>query len=311
MGASDTRRVLVTGATGLIGVRLVRALRDEGYAPQCLSRDVARAAQRLPEGAEAVAWNGRTPPRGALAGTAAVVHLAGEPVFAGRLTARRRAAIRDSRIVSTRQLVQSMGELPAAERPGAFLCASAVGYYGSRGDEILDEASPPGTGFLAEVCVDWEAEAARATAAGVRTCSLRIGIVLAREGGALPKMALPVRLGLGGPLGDGRQWVPWIHVDDLVALMLTVVRDARADGVVNAVAPEPVRNLELTRAIARVLRRPALLRAPAFAVRAALGELAEELLGSRRVLPKRASELGFRFRHPTLETALAAELAGS
>jgi uncharacterized protein (TIGR01777 family) len=303
------RRVLVTGATGLIGGRLVRALRREGYAPQCLSRDARRAAKLLPGGAVPIEWDGRTPPRDALAGAAAVIHLSGEPVFGGRLGARRRAAIRDSRVASTNRLVDAMAELPEAERPRAFLCASAVGYYGSRGEEILDEASPPGRGFLADVCRDWETAAARAGDSSIRTCSLRIGIVLAREGGALAKLALPIRLGIGGPLGDGRQWVPWIHAVDVVGLMLFLLREEGAQGPVNAVAPEPVRNRELARAVARVLRRPALLRAPAFALRAALGELADELLGSRRVLPKRAQELGFHFEHPTLASALEAELA--
>ena len=306
---TSEKRILVTGATGLIGGRLVRALRRKGYAPQCLSRDARRAVRRLPDGAVAVEWDGRTPPCDALAGSAAVIHLAGEPVFAGRLSAQRRAAIRDSRVASTNRLVDAISELAEAERPSAFLCASAVGYYGSRGEEILDEASPPGHGFLADVCRDWEAAASRAADGGVRTCSLRIGIVLAREGGALAKLALPFRLGLGGPLGVGRQWVPWIHADDVVALMLFLLREERAQGPVNAVAPEPVRNLELTRVIARVLRRPARLRAPAFALRAALGELADELLGSRRVLPKRAQELGFRFEHPSIASALEAELA--
>ena len=173
----------------------------------------------------------------------------------------------------------AIGALPAPQRPRVLVSASAVGYYGSRGDEILDEDAAPGQGFLAEVCRAWEAEALAAARHGVRCVVLRIGIVLAREGGALPRMALPFRAGLGGRLGDGRQWFPWIHADDVVSLIRAALRDDAYTGPVNAVAPEPVRNAELTRALARVLHRPALFAVPAFALRAALGELSGELLG--------------------------------
>jgi uncharacterized protein len=279
-----------------------------------LTRNPARA--RLPVGgaergeatAEAVAWDGTHAPRAALCGAAAVVHLAGEPVFAGLPTPARRARIYDSRIGSTEDLAESLGQLAPEKRPPVLVCASAVGYYGSRGEELLDESAAPGESFLARVCVAWEAAAARAALHGVRVVQLRIGIVLAREGGALPKMVLPFRLGLGGPLGDGRQWVPWIHLDDLVALIQKVLADASIVGPVNAVAPLPVRNAELTAEIARQLHRPAFLRVPGFAVRALLGEVAIELLGSRRVVPERARNAGFRFAHEKLSSALAAEL---
>jgi uncharacterized protein (TIGR01777 family) len=236
------------------------------------------------------------------------VHLAGEPVFAVPFSAARRALIHDSRIRSTEDLAESLGELAPEERPRALVCASAVGYYGSRGEELLDESSAPGEGFLAQLCVAWEAAAAKAASHGVRVASLRIGIVLAREGGALPKMALPIRFGLGGPLGNGRQWVPWIHIDDLVALIRKALSDGSLSGPVNAVAPVPARNVELTAEIARRLHRPALLRVPGFAIRALLGELAGELLGSRRAVPLRALRAGFQFTHETLSTALAVEL---
>ena len=184
-----------------------------------------------------------------------------------------------------------------------------MGFYGSRGDDPLDETAAPGSDFLTDVCRSWEAAAAEAENAGVRVVSLRIGIVLAREGGALPLMALPFRFGLGGALGSGRQWVPWIHVDDVVALFAAALEDERFRGAVNAVSPSPVRNRELTRALAAALHRPAWFRVPGFALRTLLGDLASELLASRRVVPRCASEAGFAFAVPDLESALALELS--
>jgi hypothetical protein len=299
--------ILLSGATGLIGGRLLPALGREGHA--------VRALTRRPESAPPLAaphrwlrWDGSRVAPEAVAGAEGVVHLAGEPVFAGRLTAARRERILASRVESTRSLVAAIGALPQPERPRVLVCASAVGFYGSRGDERLEEEAPPGRGFLAEVCRAWEAEALAAARHGVRCVTLRIGIVLAREAGALPKMALPFRLGLGGRLGDGRQWVPWIHADDVVSLIRAALRDDGYAGPLNAVAPEPVRNAELTRALARVLHRPAFFAVPAFALRAALGELSGELLGSRRCVPRRALARGFSFRFATLEPALAEEL---
>jgi uncharacterized protein (TIGR01777 family) len=299
--------VVVTGATGLVGRRLLPRLQDEGYAVRALSRH--------PEGGlagadEVLAWNGRSAPREALFRARAVVHLAGEPVFAGRLSEPRKRRIRDSRVESARDIAQVLADLPEDDRPDTYVCASAVGYYGSRGDEILSEEAPPGEGFLAEVCIDWEAAAAEASALGVRTASLRIGIVLAREGGALPGLRRLFSLGLGGRLGDGRQWFPWIHVDDLVSLIVTTLADPGYRGPVNATAPEPVRNAELTRELARAVHRPAWFAVPGPVLRLALGELAEELLGSRRAVPQRALAAGFRFAYPTLGEALAAELGG-
>lgn len=300
------RSVLVTGASGLVGRRLVQALRDDGLRVQAATRRPERAA--LPAGVEAVGWDGTRLPARALAGLEALVHLSGEPVFGGPLTRARRERVFRSRIDSTRALVDGMAELPSAERPKAFVCASAVGYYGSRGDDRLDESAPPGGGFLADLCVAWEEEARRAAAHGVRTVSLRIGVVLAREGGALAPLLRVFGLGLGGRLGSGAQWVPWIHAGDLVSLCRVAAVDPRYSGAVNAVAPEPVRNRELTRELAMRLHRPALLAVPAFALRALLGELSGELLGSRRVVPRRAIEAGFAFAHPDLASALAAEL---
>jgi len=306
----DARAVLVTGATGLVGSRIVAALlaRAAKREVRVLSRDPETAARRLDPRVAAVGWNGVDPPAAALDGCDGVLHLAGEPVFGGLPTAARRRRIRDSRVDSTRALVRAIGELPAAARPRSLVCASAVGFYGDRGDERLDEDAGVGEGFLAEVCRDWEAAAAEAERYGVRSAQLRIGIVLAREGGALPRIALPFRFGAGGRIGSGRQWVPWIHIDDLVALFLATLDDEALRGPINAVAPEPVRNAELTRVLGRVLARPTLLPVPGFALRAALGELAGELLGSRRVVPARALAHGFAFEHADLEAALTREL---
>jgi uncharacterized protein (TIGR01777 family) len=304
--SEQPQTVLITGATGLVGKRLVRALLADRCTVRAATRTPANA--RLPGGVEAVGWDGVMIPSARVAGCDALVHLAGEPVFGGLLTKTRRERIYTSRIDSTRALVESIGRLPAAERPKVLVCASAVGYYGDRGDERLHESAAPGSGFLADLCVAWEEEARAAAALGVRTVSLRIGIVLAREGGALASLARLFRLGLGGRVGSGAQWVPWIHVDDLVAMIVAALRDERWSGAVNAVAPNPVTNAELTRELARAVRRPALLPAPAFAVRAALGDIAGEILGSRRVIPARAAELGFRFRIESLERALEAEL---
>jgi uncharacterized protein (TIGR01777 family) len=299
------RTLVVSGATGLIGGRLIAAL-GAGVRVRALTRDPARA--ELGGGCEAVAWDGRRAPSEALAGVDGIVHLAGEPLFGGLPTPGRLRRIRASRIDSTRSFVAALAALPADRRPRALLCASAVGIYGDRGEEELPEQAAPGTGFLAELCRDWETAAIAAGAYGVRVVCLRFGIVLAREGGALPLLARVFGLGLGGRLGSGRQWVPWVHVDDAVALVRRALDDASVRGAWNVVAPGCVRNAELTRALAAQVRRPAWLPAPALAVRAALGPLAGELLGSRRVVPARALAAGHRFAQPELAGALAREL---
>ncbi len=296
---------LVSGGTGLVGGRLLPALSARGLRPRVLTRRPERLAGR--GDVEGAGWDGRNVPASALAGASAAIHLAGEPLFGGLPTEARLARIRGSRIASTRSLVAALGELPAAERPPVLICASAIGYYGDRGEEDLPEEAPAGQGFLAELCRDWEEEARRAEEHGVRTVSLRIGVVLAREGGALGLMGRLFGLGLGGRLGSGRQWFAWIHADDLVALILACLDDADLRGPVNAVAPSPVRNSELTTSLGRILSRPTWLPAPAFALRAAMGELAGELLASRRVIPARAQKAGFHWQHPTLDSALRAE----
>jgi uncharacterized protein (TIGR01777 family) len=305
----DGKPVLVTGATGLVGRRLLPALAKRGLRLRALSRDPERAKRRLGAGAEVLGWNGTLVPETALLGAAAVVHLAGEPIFGGLPSAARRERIRASRILSTESIAAALGRLAEAGRPRVLVCASAVGWYGGdHGDTELDESAPPGATFLAGLCKDWEEAASRVERHGVRRVSLRIGVALAREGGALALMLRPFRLGLGGPLGSGQQWVPWVHVDDVVGLIQFALDTEEATGAINAVAPEPVRNRELTRQLAAKLGRPAFIPVPGSVLRAALGDIAGELLDSRRVVPRRARELGYGFAHATLASALDAEL---
>jgi len=292
-------RVFVTGATGLIGRALVRSLAGAGREVVVLSRQAA--PQGLPPGARAVQGDPAVagPWQEELAGCEACVNLAGAPVADGRWSAERKRAIRESRVESTRNVAAVIAE----RGPEVLVNGSAIGLYGPRGDEELDEASAPGGDFLAEVARDWEAAAAPA-ARRARVALVRTGIVLAREGGALPRLALPFRLFAGGPIGDGAFWQSWIHLDDEVGLLRMALDDGRVEGPLGAVAPEPVRNRELAAALGRVLHRPHLLPTPAFAVRAALGEMAEVVLSSQRVLPRKALALGYRFRWPDLAPAL-------
>lgn len=298
--------IVVTGGTGLVGGRLLPILRSAEIPIRLLTRRPGTRTSAA--GVERCGWNGIAPDAEVLEGARAVVHLSGEPLFGGVPTPARRRRIRASRVDSTRAIVSALGRLPAAARPAVLVCASAVGIYGDRGDVPLPESAAPGEGFLSDLCVAWEAEALRATELGVRCVSLRFGIVLAREGGALALLARVFRAGLGGRIGHGRQWMPWIHVDDAVGAIGLALETPAVTGPVNAVAPQPVRNGELTRILARTLHRPALLPVPRVAVRAALGPLASELLDSRRVLPARLEEAGYAFRYPALGAALATEL---
>jgi len=298
--------ILLTGASGLIGGALAASLREEKRPLRLVSRAPARLSGG--EDVESVDWNGIDLEPRALAGAEAVVHLAGEPIFGGLPTRGRRERIWASRIDSTRSLVRRVGELPSSERPRVLVCASAVGFYGDRGEEELREEAAPGEGFLADLCVAWEEPPKRAAEHGLRVARLRFAVVLSRRGGALPMLALAFRAGLGGRIGSGRQWFPWLHLDDAVALLRLALDDARADGALNAAAPGVVRNADFTRAVARAVRRPAWIPLPAFAVRLGLRDLAGEFLGSRRVVPARASALGHRFLRPELSSALEAEL---
>ncbi len=300
-------RVAITGATGFIGRRLVDRLLADRHEVVALTRDPTRARATLPRAARAVRWDPRagTVDATALRDLDAVVHLAGESVAGGRWTAARKAAIRDSRVLGTDALMRALTEAPAGARPRALVAASAIGIYGDRGDVELDERAPPGGDFLAEVCSAWEAAARGAADLGVRVAIVRIGIVLGRDGGALGRMLPLFRLGLGGRLGSGRQWMSWIHVDDLVALFVCALANDAVTGVLNGVAPRPVTNAEFTRTLAAALARPAILPAPAFALRLALGEMATLLLASQRVVANAVRACGFRFEHAELTSALA------
>jgi hypothetical protein len=292
-------RILVTGASGLVGAALVPALAAAGHR-------VGRLVRGRPSGPDEFHWD---PGSGlldlaALADCEAVVHLAGESIAAGRWTRRRKERIRGSRVAGTRLL--AAGIAGAVPPPRVMICASAVGYYGDRGDELLVEASGPGEGFLADLVRDWEAASEPASRAGVRVVHLRLGMVLSRQGGALPRLLLPFGLGLGGPFGSGRQWTSWIALDDLVAAIAHALTTTGLDGPVNAVTPGPVTNREFARTLARVLGRPAWLTAPAWALRLLLGEMGKELLlASQRVIPGRLLASGFEFREPELEGALS------
>jgi hypothetical protein len=297
-------RSLVTGATGLVGRALAARLEGKVAA---LSRDPARARALFPT-AEAHAWapEAGPPPAAALEGVEVVFHLAGEPVGEGRWTTERKRRIRASRELGTRHLVAGFEALE--RRPSVLVVASAVGYYGDRGDETLDEGSGPGRGFLSEVCEAWEREALEAERLGVRVVCVRLGIVLAPGGGALARMLPAFRRGLGGRLGSGRQWMAWIHIEDAVGLCLHAAGDARIHGPLNAVSPAPTTNAEFTRALGRALHRPAFLPVPRAALRLAFGELGQILTHSQRVRPGVAERTGYVFRHPGLEGALAAAL---
>ena len=296
-------RVVITGGSGLIGRALARELGGAGHDAVILTRDPDRAG-RLPPGVRAARWDGRTAQGwvALLEADTAIVHLAGENIAQGRWTAAKKRRIRDSRVVSGQAVMDAIREAPV--KPRVLIQGSAVGYYGARGDEAVPEDTPPGRDFLSEVCQEWEASTAEAEGLGVRRAVARTGIVLAREGGALPAMSLPFKLMIGGPIGDGRQWFPWIHIDDEVGALRFLLERKNARGAFNLTAPHPVTNRELTRTLARVLRRPGFLPAPGFALRIALGEMAESLLQGQRAVPSRLLELGYAFRWPDLEPAL-------
>jgi uncharacterized protein (TIGR01777 family) len=284
----------------LIGRRLLKTFAKEGHALRALSR---HAGTNLPPGVRLSVWDAGKgePPEEALREADAVVHLAGENV-AQRWTADAKRRILQSREAGTRDLVRALARLP--RKPSVLVCASAVGYYGSRGDETLTEASAPGSGFLTDICLAWEREAQAAEALGIRVVRMRTGVALDRRGGALKKMLPAFRMGAGGKLGNGRQWMPWIHLDDLAALYGFVLENPIA-GPVNAVAAQPVTNADFTRELARVLHRPALFPMPSLALRLLFGEMSEVLLASQRAVPQSAQEAGFGFRFAELGGALA------
>jgi uncharacterized protein (TIGR01777 family) len=274
-----------------------------------LVRNTARAADRLPS-TTLHAWDatGGPPPEAALAGAEAVVSLVGEPMAEGRWTEARKKKLRDSRVIGTRALVDALRG--ASPRPKLLISASGVGFYGDRGDEILTESSSGGTGFVAELARDWEAEALKAEELGVRVVILRNGLILSRDAGILSKILPPFRIGLGGKIGSGAQWMPWIHLEDAIGLIRHAMEHQSVRGPLNIVAPEPVTNAEFVRAIGEALGRPTALTAPAFALRLAFGSMTDELLlASQRAMPVRTLETGYTFRHPLLRAALVELLA--
>jgi uncharacterized protein (TIGR01777 family) len=298
-------RVAVTGATGMIGAALVRALKARGDEVTALSRNADRASAAL--GVPAETWadpKAERPPLDALRGRDGVVHLLGE-VIAQRWTDEVKREIRESRVLSTRNLVDGLGELESGERPRVLVSGSGAGWYGHRGDERLDESAPgPGDDFLAQLSADWEAEARRAEALGVRVVLNRTGVVLSESGGALEKMLPFFKAGIGGPVAGGRQYVPWVHVDDVVGATIFALEHDGLSGPVNVTAPEPVTNKELSKALGRVLRRPAFAPVPALAVKTLYGEMAEIVITGQRAVPGQLTELGYVFKQPQLEPAL-------
>ena len=302
-------RVAVTGATGTIGREVVRALAARGDEVTALSRNAGNARRVLGEGVEAVAWGdpAREPaPTEALAGRDAVVNLLGERLDQ-RWSDEAKRRIRDSRVLGTRNLVE--GLRGAEPRPSVLVSQSATGYYGPHGDEPVDERAPAAGDFLGQVVAAWEAEARRAEELGVRVVLTRTGVVLSSSGGAIPKMLLPFKLGIGGPVAGGRQYMPWVHVEDVAGAILLCLDTESIRGPVNVTAPEPATNRELSRTLGRVLRRPAVAPIPAAALRVLYGEMATTVTTGVRAVPARLVELGYRFRRPELEDALR-EAAG-
>jgi uncharacterized protein len=296
-------KILIAGSTGLVGTALVRALAKNGHTACRLVRPESVGVSGTKEGFN-VAWNPATGELGGAAvGADAVVNLAGASIADGRWTAERKTLLRTSRIDTTRALVGALAKMNA--RPSVLVSASATGIYGNRGDELLPEESNAGTDFLAGLAREWEAEALKAEALGIRVVLARLGIILSRGGGALAKMMLPFKFGAGGRLGSGQQWMSWVTLEDVVGILRMAIEKATVRGAVNVVAPQPVRNAEFTKVLAKAMRRPALFPAPAFALRLALGEMADALLlSSQRVLPGVLEKLGYRFQNADLVSAL-------
>src|SRR5271169_6464632 len=299
-------RILVSGSTGFLGTALVETLEGQGHTIARLVRPGTARKDGAGVQARAVAWDpvaGRFD-ASAAEGADALIHLAGASIAGGRWNASRKELLRTSRVDATRHLIGALAKLQCP--PRVILAASAIGYYGDRGDETLTEASAPGNGFLAGVCREWESETARGADFGARVVNLRFGIILAAHGGALPQMVLPFKLGAGGRLGDGRQWMSWLTLQETVSIIQFALATSALTGPVNAVAPNPVRNSEFTGVLAKTLHRPALFPAPAFALRLALGEMADALLFvSQKVMPSKLADSGYPFLQPSLAGALA------
>jgi uncharacterized protein (TIGR01777 family) len=297
------KRIVLTGATGFIGSHLVRALAERGEDVRVLTRSPRAGTNDIRyTPTERGDWYREVD------GADVLIHLAGERVVGGRWTESMRKRILSSRIDSTRCLVEAMSE--AKRKPSVFVCASAVGYYGPRPEEDpADESAPPGSDFLAEVCVAWEKAALEAATLGIRVVRARFGIVLGPDGGPLPAMVTPFRMFVGGPIGDGSQMVAWVHIDDAVGIVLDAIDDAGRSGAVNVVAPRSVSNAELSRAIGKALDKPSWVRMPAFVLKAALGDASSAILTGQAVVPRVMQDAGYVWRHPALEPALVELLA--
>jgi len=307
--------ILMTGATGLVGTALVKKFTAEGHSIYRLTRPETGKRAAVEAGVFDVPWNSSSGEIGDFSVSSsgqmptnvdAVINLAGAPVIGGRWTEERKALLRSSRVETTCALVKAMAKMNP--RPKVLLSASAIGYYGDRGDEPVTEKSAPGTDFLAELAKEWENEAVKAEGFGVRVVLLRFGIILAKQGGALPKMMMPFKFGLGGKLGSGRQWTSWIALQDVVAIVQAALRSESWKGPINLVAPEAVRNSDFTKSLAKVMHRPAIFAVPAFALRLAMGEMAETLLGGARVQPQVLEQHSYQFLHANVEEALKAIL---
>ena len=300
-------KILITGSSGLVGTELVRALAREGHTACCLVRPQSKAKSEVPGGFK-VSWDPTAGELGeATVGADAAVNLAGASIADGRWTAERKALLRASRIDTTQALVNAVAKMNV--RPKVLVSASAIGVYGDRGDELLTEEGRAGTDFLAGLAKEWEAEALKAEALGIRVVLARFGIILAREGGALPKMMMPFKFGAGGRIGNGKQWMSWVTLEDVIGILKFALQNSSVRGAVNVVAPGAVQNAEFTKVLAKTMHRPALFPAPAFGLRIALGEMADALLlSSQRVVPQRLQQLGYSFLFPDLPRALSAVL---
>lgn len=300
--------ILMTGATGLVGSALVKTLAGEGHTIYRLLRPGKEKPGEAAERVVDVPWDPvDVEIGGAIGGVDGVINLAGASIMGGRWTEKRKAVLRSSRVETTRGLVGAMAKMNL--RPRVLVSASAVGYYGNRGDEVLTEKSEVGRGFLAELASEWEAEAVKAEALGARVVRARFGIILAKDGGALPQMMAPLKFGLGGKLGSGRQWMSWVALDDVVVIIKWALVDDALSGAVNVVAPEAVRNDEFTALLAKAMHRPAIFAAPAFLLRLAMGEMADEaLLASERATPQKLEQVKYQFIHSNAGEALQALL---
>jgi uncharacterized protein (TIGR01777 family) len=308
-------RVFVAGGSGMVGSRLVRALHQRGNQVVLLTRRPEAVRETLGPSCTVVAGDPVQPGPWAEAvdDCDAVVNLTGENLFNRRWNEDFKKRLRDSRVLSTRHVVEALARKPrtASGAPKTLVNASAIGYYGPRGDEELTEESPPGDDFLARMCVEWEQAARAAEGQGVRVAVVRIGVVLGRDAGAIPKMLTPFKMGVGGPIGSGSQWLSWVHHADIVGILLLALDNPAAQGPVNGTAPQPVTNRDFARALGRALHRPAFLPTPGFGLKLLMGEVAEMLTTGQRVLPAKALALGYKFKFPDLDAALADVLHGA